>query len=429
MSSKKEKLDQFLKSHILIIESMRRKKGFTWFLVAEMFLNANPSEKAVSTEYVRGRYRLIAPKESYPISTTANVDFKYSQSEDLDKGTSEITAVVNKEIRTLDDLIEVCKIDTSVWNIDKYVANTWGNPLNQQWQVKAFLSKKGKESKPLTEQFTEFLNNYNLKVLNREPQDKIQEFDVSNQMYLISLADLHIGKGQKPSYLEDIKTTIFNSLNAVKEYGVKEIVLLNTGDMLHTDSSKGTTTAGTQLEFSETYENSFTQALNLITDLIDKCKGLALKTTFINVRGNHSFDTEYCLGEAIKKIYSNDKSIQVLNSSENRIYYYWDNNSFLFAHGDKAFDRLPLIFATEGSEYFSKAENRHILLGHMHHSKSKQFINDKGEYNGIEVRVLGSPTATDKWHSQEGFVKSKQCLITMLFTPEQGKFAEFSFKM
>ncbi len=45
--------------------------------------------------------------------------------EDLKKGTGEVVLKCNDEIRTLDELIEKCKIDTSKWEIAKYVQNYW----------------------------------------------------------------------------------------------------------------------------------------------------------------------------------------------------------------------------------------------------------------------------------------------------------------
>lgn len=413
-------VDAFLESKKEEIENLRKTKGFQWSTVAKSFKAHHGY--VVSGEYLRGRFRKISQKN--PIS---NFPFQYSAN--LKDGKTEITTVVSEEIRSLDDLVRVCKIDTNVWNIDKYVANTWGNPNNQQWQIKAFLSKKVKQGKSIEQQFTEFIDNYNLNILNPPVKKKVEPNTIQDAMYLISLADLHIGKGQKPNYLEKILSSIEYSLLSVKDAGVKKVVILNLGDLIHTDSSKGQTTAGTQLEFEETYEDSFTKALDFLTKLVDTCLEYTFDVTFINCRGNHSFDTEYALGEALKKIYRKTKEVEILNPKENRVYYYWNNNAFLLTHGDKGLERLPLTFATEGSEYFSKAENRHILLGHLHHSRSKQFVSDRGEYQGVEIRVLGSPTATDRWHSQEAYVNNKQCLITMLFTPEHGKFAEYSFKI
>jgi hypothetical protein len=46
---------------------------------------------------------------------------------DIVNGKGEITLSLANEIKTLDELIEKCKIDTTKWEITKYVQNYWGN--------------------------------------------------------------------------------------------------------------------------------------------------------------------------------------------------------------------------------------------------------------------------------------------------------------
>jgi hypothetical protein len=72
------------------------------------------------------------------------------------EGSSQISLKTPTEIKSLDELIEKCKIDTDIWKIDRYVQNYWGNDGNPHWQVKAFLSKKD-ELFTFQEQFGLFL--------------------------------------------------------------------------------------------------------------------------------------------------------------------------------------------------------------------------------------------------------------------------------
>jgi hypothetical protein len=65
--------------------------------------------------------------------------------EDLIKGTGEVVANFSEEVKSLDELIEKCNIDTEKWEITKYVQNFWGNGNNPHWQVKAWLGKKSTE--------------------------------------------------------------------------------------------------------------------------------------------------------------------------------------------------------------------------------------------------------------------------------------------
>ena len=58
--------------------------------------------------------------------------------EDIVKGTGEIVINTKDEIKSLDELIIKCKIDTDKWEITKYVQNYWGNSETPHWQVKAW---------------------------------------------------------------------------------------------------------------------------------------------------------------------------------------------------------------------------------------------------------------------------------------------------
>ena len=65
--------------------------------------------------------------------------------EDVQKGTGEVVFNSKEEIKSLDELIEKCKIDTDKWEITKYVQNYWGNAETPHYQVKAWLGKKNNE--------------------------------------------------------------------------------------------------------------------------------------------------------------------------------------------------------------------------------------------------------------------------------------------
>lgn len=78
---------------------------------------------------------------------------------DLKNGTGSVTFDSHTEIRTLDELKAKCKIDTELWNIDRYVQNYWGNSKTPHWQVKAWLSARTK-AQQIQDSFIDFLRTY-----------------------------------------------------------------------------------------------------------------------------------------------------------------------------------------------------------------------------------------------------------------------------
>jgi len=76
--------------------------------------------------------------------------------EDIQKGTGEVVFNSKEEIKSLDELIEKCNIDTDKWEITKYVQNYWGNAEQPHYQVKAWLGKK-KDEQIFQDSFVSFL--------------------------------------------------------------------------------------------------------------------------------------------------------------------------------------------------------------------------------------------------------------------------------
>lgn len=414
----KEKVDKYLTDYFQLILDAKNKNEVKWKDITSNI------DKDIDPEYVRGRFRKLEKKKvvrfSFPIIKNEYKEVRKSD------GEVEITDTVDRKL-TDEELYERYGRDKEGWRISM----VWFKDTQNGFKLSVCFVpiKKALEINNLQEKFTKFIDSYNIKILKNE-KPKVNKYSGDRKcMYLCTLSDLHIGNFQKPDYLYIIKERILETFNTILDADIKKVVILNTGDLIHSDNSKGTTWKGTQLDSQLSYEDSFTQALDLTTTLIDYAASIVSEVTFINVRGNHSFDTEYCLGEALKRIYKEQQNVEIINQRETRIYYYWENNAFLFTHGDKSVDRLPLVFATEGKEIFNKAENHHIMLGHLHHNKSKQFVNDRHEFTGIEVRVLGSPSSSDNWHKTEGYVQNKKSLLSFLFTPEEGKLAEYSFKL
>lgn len=425
----KEKVDKYLSENFDKIQKLKEfsPNNFRWQLVADSIT------EGLNKDYVRHRFNKLRKNSGVisVVSTTSPNKFQYfSGKEDKTTGKKEWTFTADA-IPTEEQIIEHFNIDVSKWKIvNIYHKTSFGGKYSITVQTNLI---KGVESENYTDKFDKFIDKYNKTIFVNQTQSKYrekEERDVKNEvLYLVSLADLHIGNYQKEGYLNSIKNRVFETFESIAGIGVKKVIILNTGDILHTNGSQGTTLGGTQLDSELPFEDAFTQGLDLITSLIDYASTLSLTVTYVNVRGNHSFDTEYCLGEALKKIYEKQLHVEILSQRDTRIYYYWNNNAFMFSHGDKAVERLPLLFATEGKDFFNKAENHHILLGHTHHNSSKQFVNDRKEYAGIEVRVLGSPTSNDQWHKENGFTNNKKSIISFLFTPDEGKYAEYNFKL
>lgn len=62
-------------------------------------------------------------------------------------GNNAVASVRTKVVHTLDQLLEICSVDTDVWDVDHYLVNSWGQNSTQDgyvtlYQVKAWLKRR-----------------------------------------------------------------------------------------------------------------------------------------------------------------------------------------------------------------------------------------------------------------------------------------------
>ena len=111
--------------------------------------------------------------------------------EDIQKGTGEVVFNSKEEIKSLDELIEKCNIDTDKWEITKYVQNYWGNAEQPHYQVKAWLGKK-KGEQVFQDSFVSFLETYQ----PVSPDIMAPKFDEAKKdaCLIINKQDSHLNK-------------------------------------------------------------------------------------------------------------------------------------------------------------------------------------------------------------------------------------------
>lgn len=439
----KSKIKLYIEANIAAIEERRKQPQFSWGELCEL-----AQVDKVFSEKFRQLYRAYFRKyqttvhkvqnqqpisdeqmaELYKTLTSNQIEFveeefKFLQgNENKDKGTKEFIFTAHR-IPSEEEIVEHFNIDLKKYRISQIWHKT--TPSNKYSISVNLQALKGESAVDYIKVFTDYINNADLNPIKNYERKEYSDAS-SLGLYMFTLPDLHIGNYQIENYVDKIKQAFYSNVYTVASTGIDEIVIANLGDLVHTDNVKNQTTSGTQLDSALSYEEAFTIALDLLSDLIEFAGSKFSKVTFVNVRGNHSFNTEYAIGEALKRQYRKDSNITILNSKDVRIYYKWNNNGFLFTHGERGVERLPLVFATEGTEVFGSTEYRHIMLGHLHHSSGKQFINDRKEFAGIEVRVLSSPTSNDQWHKNEGFCGNIKRLTSFIFTETEGKYAEFN---
>lgn len=400
MSNKKGLIEYLL--------SEGKKENESWDTVALAFGYNNGETARVAWKDYRKKLKIIDDKPSGKISETK--EFK----EDIKNGTAELTAKINREIKTLDELIKYCNIDINIWTIDKYVQNYWGNLQTPHWQVKAWLSRK-KIDESLDKQKDLLI----LEMKKHSPTSATfyPKKSKDGRLLEISLPDLHLGKlawTEESGEDYDCKIAVTRFKNAIKDLlidvdlsRIERIHFPLGNDFIHIDTEELTTTAGTHVDSDSRFPKIIGIAKALLIETVDELKSIAPIDITI-VRGNHDYTTMFMLGEVLEAWYHNDNVVRVYNGPKSRKYYQYGKCGFQYTHGDcEKHDELGLLFAVEEKKMWCETDHRFCKLGHTHKNKKTKYL-DKDTLIGFQIEVLPSLSGTDEWHYKKGYVGAKQ---------------------
>ena len=338
--------------------------------------------------------------------------------EDLARGTGEILFNSAEEIKSLEDLIEKCKIDTEKWEITKYVQNYWGNTKTPHWQVKAWMSKKTTEQL-FQDSFVEFLKEY--KPASKEMGCPIYDGKKSSGCLIINKQDSHLNKFDIDGN-NDIYDRFDNILNKVKVI-VDQAHLSNYIDTIFyvigsdefNSEFTGTTTKGTPQQNIDTYHDSFEKIceheIQMITMLLQKTDDVEV----IYVAGNHDEFVGWHMITWLAAYFKNIPRVTFDCSPKYRKYVSYGETAMMFNHGDAMKPaKLAGIFPIEYRNEWSSHQNFYIFTGDKHHEISIDF-------GGIKFyQIPAFSNAKSSWDEKNGYTTSKAEVTGFLIDFEQG---------
>jgi hypothetical protein len=211
--------------------------------------------------------------------------------------------------------------------------------------------------------------------------------------------------------------------NLSDRVGPAEIgVLLNVGDFFHADSSKNTTTAGTMVDVDTRIGKTFRLAGRLFQILIDRMLMTHSKVVVINVRGNHDSDMACHLSSCIDLLYRKESRVEVLPNYSKFISYQWENNLFVFHHGDRIkHEQILQAVIKNLDDEWGQSKNRYCHLGHIHHHTAR-------EVGSMHFEHWGSLTATDQWHSDSGY-GAERSMTAVVYHKDSGEDSRVKVKV
>lgn len=220
------------------------------------------------------------------------------------------------------------------------------------------------------------------------------------------MGDPHIGMlAWAPESGEDFDLRICEDLMAgaitdlvVRGPRTERALLVNLGDLLHSDNAQQTTTHGTVLDTDGRHAKVLDAGMRLITHTIDALLGHHARVTVDSQIGNHDEYSAIMLAIGLRAYYRNEPRVDIAVNPATRHYHEFGRNLIGTVHGDKTKpDDLPEIMAAEAAEAWGRTAHRVWLCGHVHHSSVK-------DYRGCRVETFRTLAARDAWHAGVGYV-------------------------
>jgi len=355
---------------------------------------------------------------------------------DVERGNErDVARVVSEPIRTLEQLVKVCEVDTDTWEVAEWTCNKWevGAKIKQGirermvvtplFQVKAKLKRKVELLDTRAE--IERLKQYAFKAVPPAPAVAKPKPGPTGMMLEICLADLHLGK---LAYGKETRGTNYDVkiaeriahramgelLAGVAHHRFDVAVCIIGQDYLHSDTPRGETYAGTAVggEMDGRFYKTFRTAFDVAVEQIQMLRKVAAQVHVMVVPGNHDTQSTWSLGFALEVLYrgEHNKDVTIDNSAPSRKYFKFHDCMLGVAHGDKGKHAdYPLLLATDARRMFGETRFTEIHCGHLHRTQREVvLLRDVSEQHGVRVRILPALCATDAWHAQNGFVGNQR---------------------
>jgi len=387
------------------------------------FVN-RPARDNVSQHF--GRPHIRHNKEQYVMDLEEKVT-KYE--EDLQKGTAQVEALVNQEIKTLDELIDKCKIDLNKWQIVKWTQNFWNN----RYQVKAQLAPK-EEKNRFQENFVDFLKTYvptgharlTPGQLEEDEQKRKKAFEEAKVFedqckevtlcgrfvdpnpkgcLVINKQDLHFNKYDingnndiKHRFTQYRESIVRILKKAELSYKLTDVIYVIGSDEFNSEWT-GMTTKGTPQQNMIDYHQGFMAICDHEVSIIDLLRKVGRTVKVIYMPGNHDEYVGWHMITWLQVHFKGQTGLSFDISPSYRKYMQFGNSAMMFNHGDIVKpEKLASIFPQEFKEYWSQCDYQYIFTGDKHHEKTL-------DMDGIMFyQLTQGSNATSKWDSKQGYL-------------------------
>lgn len=353
------------------------------------------------------------------VDAVEELEYKVLKIEDnCTTGEREMTiSVPNQDIKTLDELIEKCSIDTTKYKITKWIQNVWNN----RYQVKAWLSPILPDSQEgFSTSFKEFLETY------KSSYTSIMKLDVQhskpNAAVIINKQDSHLNKFDisGDNSISNRFIAIESAIDSVVKkatisYDIDNVVYVLGSDQFNSEwtnmTTKGTPQQNLPISFQDTFKMICDHEVSVISNLLEQSKTV----TLVFLSGNHDEFVGWHMVNWLAAYFNKEERLFIDDSTNYRKYVRYGNTGIMLNHGDSVKpEKLAGIFPVEFKDHWSSCEHYVIFTGDKHHLLAK-------EINGITFyQIPALSSARSLWDDKNGHVCSKAEMTTFVISDTDG---------
>jgi hypothetical protein len=360
-----------------------------------------------------------------------------------DMGRSAAVSVTTREpVKSLADLVRVCEIDETAWDVLEWTANAWESSAKNDagdliartlYQVKARLKRKAWNPAAVSAGMLDAIRS-NVRPL-RPLEHKANE---SGYLFVATIGEPHLGKmawapetGENYDLeiaLDRVRQSHRHLMQRATALRPEKIALIIGDDFFTMDNPNNETTAGTSQEVDGRYRKVFRKGVELCREIIEGWRHIAPVEVWIKV-GNHDQTITWHVGEILHAMYAPTVDVTVVNPDRLRTYQEWGVCLIGLTHGNnEKDDKLPMLMASEAKHAWARTSCRVWITAHLHTAKQKTqraviqpFQSDVHEEMGVVIRRCRSLSGTDAWHFALGYVGNVKAAEAFVFHKTMGE--------
>jgi hypothetical protein len=334
-------------------------------------------------------------------------------------------------IHTLEELVEYCKIDLDVWEVERWVCNKWEMGYKDAadkgrvmplFQVKAYLKRR-----KWAHDAQRIIERLRIKAESHAPQyPKIKTTPTkSGNVVEISPVDVHHGAliwgketGGKDWDLsisaKAHKDAILSLVGRTEAFKPEKAIIILGHDQQNADNRAGSTEAGTPQNNDGRYQKVFDVSCDCSIWGIDYCLQKYGEVEVFCIPGNHDPLATWHLGKVLQAWYKNVSKVTVHNSPNPRQYWEHGVNMLLFTHGNKGkLEDYGGTMASEQPAMWGRTRWREAHTGDKH---QRRMI----EVKGATVRILPSLRPSCAWSSENHYIGSVRAAEAYVWNKDEG---------